>query len=185
MDELKVIRLATEEDVPYIVSLSKKESFCLGFIPKMAYTAAITGYKPGKRWSNTCNDKLFVCEENKDLVGFVMFSYGNPAKCNQICIQEDARLIERGQALLSAAISHGNLRGIEDFACGCADDLPSNFFWGKMGWQKVGERFGISHKNTWKQTSKRVINVYRYQTNSLFTNDFGMILPKQGEIIAI
>jgi len=180
-----LIRLATLLDIPYIVSLSKKESFCLGFIPKSAYEAAITSFKSGKRWSNTCNDKLFVCEENGDLVGFVMFSYGNPSKCNQICIQEDARLIERGQALLSAAIAHGNLCGIEDFACGCADDLPSNFFWKKMGWLKVGERKGISHKNTWKETSKRVVNLYRYQTNSLFTNEFGMILPKENVTIAI
>lgn len=174
-----MIRFANESDIPYIVSLSKKESFCLGFIPKMAYTAAITGIKTGKRWSNTCNDKLFVCVENNDLVGFVMFSYGNPAKCNQICIQEDARLIERGKALLSAGISHGNLMGIEDFACGCADDLPSNFFWNRMGWIKVGERKGISHKNTWKETSKRKINIYRHQTNSLFINNAGLILPKE------
>jgi hypothetical protein len=180
-----MIRLATLLDIPYIVSLSKKESLCLGFIPKTAYEAAINSFKGGKRWSNTCNDKLFVCEENGDLVGFVMFSYGNPSKCNQICIQEDARLIERGQALLSAAIAHGNLRGIEDFACGCADDLPSNFFWGRMGWVKVGERKGISHKNTWKETSKRVVNIYRYQTSSLFTNDFGMILPKENVTIAL
>jgi hypothetical protein len=180
-----MIRLAIIEDVPYIISLSKKENFCLGFIPKMAYEAAITGIKTGKRWSNTCNDRLFVCVENNDLVGFALFSYGNPAKCNQICIQEDARLIERGQALLSSAISHGNLRGIEDFACGCADDLPSNVFWSRMGWVKIGERMGISHKNTWVQTSKRVVNIYRFQTNSLFTNDFGMILPKENVTIAL
>jgi hypothetical protein len=180
-----VIRLATILDLPYIISLSKKEAFCLGFIPKTAYEAAITSFKGGKRWSNTCNDKLFVCEENGDLVGFVMFSYGNPSKCNQICIQEDARLIERGQALLSAAIAHGNLRGIEDFACGCADDLPSNFFWSRMGWVKVGERKGISHKNTWKESSKRIVNIYRYQTNSLFTNEFGLILPKENVSIAL
>jgi hypothetical protein len=180
-----MIRLAKIEDIPYIVSLANKESFCLGFIPKMAYEAAITGIKTGKRWSPTCNDKLFVCEENGDLVGFVMFSYGNPSKCNQICIQEDARLIERGQALLSAAISHGNLRGIEDFACGCADDLPSNFFWGRMGWTKVGDRKGISHKNTWKESSKRIVNIYRYQTNSLFIGNSGLILPKENVTIAL
>jgi len=180
-----LIRSATLDDIPYIVSLSKKESFCLGFIPKPAYEAAITGIKTGKRWSTTCNDKLFVCEENGDLVGFVMFSYGNPAKCNQICIQEDARLIERGKALLTAAISHGNLRGIEDFACGCANDLPSNFFWKMMGWVEVGKRKGISHKNTWKETSKRTVNIYRYQTNSLFVNHFGMILPKEEITIAL
>jgi hypothetical protein len=48
-----------------------------------------------------------------------------------------------------------------------------------MGWVKVGERQGISHKNTWKETSKRKVNVYRYMTSSLFTNDFGLILPKE------
>ena len=180
-----MIRRATLEDMNYIVSLSKKESFCLGFIPKTAYEAAITGFKGGKRWSNTCNDKMFVCVENNDLVGFVMFSYGKYAKVNQICIQEDARLIQRGQALLSAGISHGNLRGIEDFSCGCADDLPSNFFWKQMGWVKVGERQGISHKNTWKETSKRKVNIYRYMTSSLFTNDFGLILPKENVTLVV
>ena len=148
-------------------------------------SAAITAFKGGKRWSNTCNDKLFVCVENNDLVGFVMFSYGKYSKVNQICIQEDARLIDRGRALLSAGISHGNLRGIEDFSCGCADDLPSNFFWKQMGWVKVGERQGISHKNTWKETSKRKVNIYRYMTNSLFVNDFGLILPKENVELVI
>jgi len=180
-----VIRLAVISDIPYIVSLAKTETLSLGFIPKMAYEAAITGHKSSKRWSTTCNDKLFVCEENGDLVGFVMFSYGKISKCNQIAIQADARLIERGKALLSAGISHGNLVGREDFACGCADDLPSNLFWRQMGWVKVGERGGISHKNTWLETSKRKINVYRYQTNSLFTNDFGLILPKDDAVIAL
>jgi hypothetical protein len=180
-----MIRLAKIIDLPYIIYLSNKESLCLGFIPKMAYESAITGIKKGKRWSDTCNDKLFVCEENNDLVGFVMFSYGSIAKCNQICIQQDARLITRGKALLSAGVTHGNLIGIEDFGCGCADDLPSNFFWSQMGWVKVGERKGISRKNTWIETSKRKINLYRYQTNSLFINNFGMILPKENQHIAL
>ena len=180
-----MIRSAEIKDIPYIVSLANKESMCLGFIPKPAYEAAITGIKTGKRWSTTCNDKLFVCEENNDLVGFVMFSFGKVSKVNQICIQSDARLIERGKALLNAGIAHANLRGIEDFACGCADDLASNFFWLQMGWVKAGERLGISHKNTWKQSSKRKINLYRYQTNSLFVNDFGLIVPKEKTTLVI
>ncbi len=180
-----MIRNAMLADLPYIVSLANKESLSLGFIPKPAYEAAITGHKTGKRWSTTCNDKIFVCEENGDLVGFVMFSYGKISKCNQIAIQADARLIERGKALLSAAVAHGNLVGREDFACGCADDLPSNLFWQQMGWIRVGERKGISHKNTWRESSKRQVNIYRYQTNSLFKSDFGLILPKQGTTIAL
>ena len=180
-----MIRAAKIEDVPYIVSLANTESLALGFIPKPAYEAAITGHKSGKRWSTTCNDKIFICEENGQTVGFVMFSYGKISKCNQIAIQADARLIERGKALLTAAISHGNLVGREDFSCGCADDLPSNLFWQQMGWIKVGERRGISHKNTWKESSKRKVNLYRYQTNTLFVNDFGLILPKSGVTLAI
>lgn len=180
-----MIRLAKLEDVPYIVDLAKKESLSLGFIPKPAYSAAITGVKTGKRWSTTCNDKIFVCEENNTLVGFVMFSYGKVAKCNQIAIQTDARLFERGRDLLSAAISHGNLRGIYDFACGCADDLPSNMFWQQMGWVKFGQRFGISYKNTWKQTSKRVVNLYQHQSYGLLTTNDGLILPKEGVVLAI
>lgn len=180
-----MIRSAKLEDVPFIVDLAKKESLSLGFIPKPAYSAAITGHKTGKRWSTTCNDKIFVCEENAQLVGFVMFSYGKVAKCNQIAIQSDARLFERGKALLSAAIAHGNLKGIEDFACGCADDLSSNLFWQQMGWSKFGERFGISYKNTWKQTSKRVVNLYQYQSNGLFKTESGLIVPKQGITLAV
>lgn len=180
-----MIRLVKMEDLPYILNLANKERLAVGFIPKPAYESCVTGIKTGKRWSLTCNDKLFVCEENNELVGFVMFSYGKIAKCNQIAIQKDARLFERGKALLSAAITHGNLVGIQDFACGCADDLQSNIFWKAMGWVKVGQRKGINHKNTWKESSQRTINIYRYQTNSLFKTDFGLIIPKQNEIIAI
>ena len=68
-----MIRFATIKDIPYIISLSKKEAFSLGFIPKPAYEAAITGCKTGKRWSTTCNDKLFVCVENNDLVGILVY----------------------------------------------------------------------------------------------------------------
>ena len=70
------IRLAELKDLPYVLDLSKKESLAIGFIPKIAYEAAITGIKTGKRWSDTCNDKLFVCTSNDDLVGFCLVSFG-------------------------------------------------------------------------------------------------------------
>ena len=37
-----------------------------------------------------------------------------------------------------------------------------------MGWELVGERKGISHKNTWKQTSKRKVNLYMYNPMDMF-----------------
>lgn len=170
----EVVRPASLSDVSYIVSLANKESKSLGFIPKMAYESAITGVKTGKRWSNVCNDKLFVCEINDDLVGFVLSSFGNPfsnnrqGKIAQICLQNDARKMARGKLLLNAVIEWGKMIGTTAFNCGCADDLESNLFWICMGWTKIGTRNGISHTNTWRETSARKINLYRYDPHDLF-----------------
>ena len=171
------IRPAKLEDLKYILSLSQKESFSIGFIPKMAYESAITGIKKGDRWSDTCNDKMWVAECNGDLVGFVLASFGlvnavwKYGKIAQICIQVDARLMERGKVLLQDVIDYGQKIGTLSFSCGCADDLPSNLFWQTMGWTKIGQRNGISHKNTWKQTSKRKVNIYRFDPFDLFLSN--------------
>jgi|TARA_R110000796_G_scaffold84038_4_gene183484 hypothetical protein len=171
-------RFATLKDLKYVNHLSKKESKSLGFIPNPAYESAITGIKTGKRWSNVCNDKLWVLEENKDLVGFLLMSFGTWSKVNQIAIQEDARLIERGKELLTQGITYGKNIGRTDFVCGCADDLPSNSFWSGVGWKQIGKRKGISHKNTWKETSKRTVNIYNYQLNSLFFDNKDLLSGK-------
>ena len=166
--DLGTVRLAKLEDLPYIISLSKKENHSLGFIPKMAYEASITGIKTGERWSNVCNDRLFVIVCNGDLVGFCLASFGIPkaiskkGKIAQICLQTDARKLLRGRLLLDEVVNYGKTQGTMAFSAGCADDLESNIFWKTMGWICIAQRFGISHKNTWKQTSKRLINVYRY-----------------------
>ena len=127
-EDLGSVRLATLEDLPYVISLSKKESSSLGFIPKMAYEAAITGIKTGDRWSNVCNDKLFVIECNKDLVGFCLCSFGLPnanmriGRIAQICIQTDARKLLRGKLLLDHVINYGETKFTFRWQCGCADD---------------------------------------------------------------
>jgi hypothetical protein len=168
------VRFATLKDLPYIIDLSKKESQSIGFIPKMAYESAITGIKKGDRWSDKCNDKIWVCDCNGDLVGFVLASFGQYnavwkyGKIAQICLQVDARLMLRGKLLLDNVIEYAKIIYTHSFSCGCADDLPSNLFWQTMGWIKIGDRMGISHKNTWKQTSKRKVNIYRYDPYDLF-----------------
>jgi hypothetical protein len=172
--DLGIVRQAKLKDLPYIVDLSKKENHSLGFIPKMAYESAITGIKTGDRWSDVCNDRLWVCECNGDLVGFVLASFGKTnsvwkyGKIAQICLQVDARMMQRGRLLLDSVIDYGKNVGTLSFSCGCADDLPSNLFWQTMGWTKISERMGISHKNTWKQTSKRKVNIYRYDPYDMF-----------------
>ena len=172
-----IIRLAEIKDLKYILHLSKLENFSIGFIPKMAYESAITGIKTGDRWSLVCNDKIWVAECNKELVGFCLASFGRinsiykRGKIAQICLQIDARLLQRGRLLLDQVIEYGKTIYTLSFQCGCADDLPSNLFWQTMGWIKIGERFGISHKNTWVQTSKRKINIYRYDPMDIFINE--------------
>lgn len=171
---LGLVRFAELRDLKYILSLSKLESQSIGFIPKMAYESAITGNKTGDRWSTVCNDKIWVCECDGDLVGFVLASFGQYnatwkiGKIAQICLQVDARMMMRGRMLLNSVIDYGNKRGTLSFSCGCADDLPSNLFWQTMGWVKISDRMGISYKNTWKQTSKRKINIYRHDPHDLF-----------------
>ena len=127
------IELATLQDIPYIIDLERKEHNAIGFIPKSAYRAAIVGEKSGKYKGVKCNAKLWICTENNDSVGFLLMSFGRIARVNQIIIQPDARLFQRGKALLTTAVDYGNMKGFFDFGCACADDLESNVFWKKMG----------------------------------------------------
>ena len=169
-----IIRPAELNDLPYILDLSKKESKCIGFIPKMAYESAITGIKKGDRWSDKCNDKMFVIVASGDLVGFCLASFGihnstrRTGKIAQICLQTDARLFLRGRILLDAVVNYGASLYVNAWQCGCADDLESNLFWRAMGWSLVAHRQGISHKNTWKQSSKRKVNLYKYDQSDMF-----------------
>jgi hypothetical protein len=77
-------------------------------------------------------------------------------------------MMQRGRMLLDNVLAYGKTKGTLRWSCGCADDLPSNIFWQTMGWSKLTERKGISHKNTYKQTSKRKINIYRYDPFDMF-----------------
>lgn len=165
---MTIIREAKLSDILYITDLANKEGHAVGFIPKPAYEAAITGIKTGKRWSLTCNDKLWIAEDNNTPVGFVLASFGKIVKVNQIAIQEDARKIERGKMLLDTLKNYANGMGKYNFGCGCADDLESNLFWRAMGWNLVSQRRGKHFSNTWKESSDRIINLYRYHAQPNF-----------------
>lgn len=157
---MTLVRQAGLSDISYITILANKEGDAIGFIPKPAYEAAITGIKTGKRWSLTCNDKLWVAEENGDPVGFLLASFGEIVKVSQITIQEDARKLERGRLLLDSLEEYATSIGRVSYGCGCADDLQSNFFWTAMGWTLAGQRNGVHYET--KKSSKRTVNMYRY-----------------------
>ena len=73
--------------------------------------------------------------------------------------------------MLDTVINYGEKVFTFRWQCGCADDLESNIFWKAMGWSKIADRKGISHKNTWKQTSKRKVNIYRFDKMDFFIAD--------------
>jgi GNAT superfamily N-acetyltransferase len=160
------VRLATLDDLKYVEHLSRIESFSIGFVPKPAYEAAITGLKAGKRWSPVCNDRLFVATDNDDYVGFVLASFGDKARVTQIAIQEDARLLERGALLLEAVTDEGARRQCEITHAGCAADLPSNSFWEAMGFRNVGVRKGIHFES--KLSSNRDVNLWQRTKHQLW-----------------
>ena len=158
---LSTVRPATLADIKYIVSLSKGESNAIGFIPKAAYETAITGIKKGKCWSNKSNTKLWVVEENGDLLGFLLMSFGKVARINQICIQPDARQVERGKLMLQEGTQWArNEHGLYEMTACCANDLESNKFWKALDFVQVGTRNGKAWNNTWNETSDRLINIY-------------------------
>ena len=163
---MTIIREAKLSDIIYITGLANKEGHAVGFVPKPAYEAAITGIKLGKRWSPTCNDRLWLAEDSGDPVGFLLASFGKVVKVTQVCIQEDARKIERGKLLIGALENYANNIGKFSFGCGCADDLESNLFWDAMGWQFVSQRKGIHYET--KKYSDRVVNLYRYSSQPNF-----------------
>lgn len=164
-----VIQRAEANDLRYVEYLAGLESRAVGFIPKPAYEAAITGLKAGKRWSPTCTDGLWICRENDEPVGFVLASFGQIARIAQIAIQEDARLVARGQALLEAVATEAARRGLDGTQAGCADDLPSNSFWEACGFQVVGQRAGV-HFET-KRKSGRTVNIWRRYEHQLYLFD--------------
>lgn len=159
------VHLATLGDLKYVEHLSSKESFAVGFVPKPAYESAITGEKFGKRWSKTCNDRLWIISENDDPVGFLLASFGQRGRVTQIAIQEDARLLERGRALLSAFEDEAASRGTDLTHAACAADLPSNAFWEAMEYRLVGTRKGIHYET--KRRSGRDVNIWQ-RTKSQF-----------------
>lgn len=119
-----VIKKATLADLKYIESLRRRESEAVGFIPIQRYEMEIKGERHGD---------IYVCSENTDLVGFVYATHNlaGITHIQQIAIQDDARRLDRGKALVEAVT-----RGTDWLlSCRCAADLDSVNFWQAIGFE--------------------------------------------------
>lgn len=127
------VRPATPDDLSYIVSLGKREYEAIGFIPASRYESIITGVgdvRPSHR--------LWIAEENGDRVGFLYATPGEAGgslKVVQVCVQEDARRLEYGAALVSEAERHAVRVQRGAVSLTVAVDLDASLFWEAEGYR--------------------------------------------------
>jgi len=121
-----LIRPATLKDITYIEHLRRKNSEAIGFIPKVRYEMEIDGRRGGS---------ILVYENNGDLVGFIYATHNQAGVTHiqQIAIQDDARRLERGTALVEAVVKPIDWL----VSCRCAADLESADFWKSIGFNQL------------------------------------------------
>src|SRR3990167_139509 len=114
-----VVRNATYKDSLFIDKLQKENSYAVGFIQKTVWDKYVFG---GER-----NFVVFICEKNGDRVGYILLTPGRTAgsygKIQQIAIQEDARRLDYGTALISAVRKFCKEIGRSGVTLRCRKDL--------------------------------------------------------------
>lgn len=88
------------------------------------------------------NFTTFVCEANNVPVGYVLITPGKRPMCygkiQQICIQEDARMLSYGKALIDVCRQFCETFSRKGFTLRCRADLESNKFWKALGFECYG-----------------------------------------------
>lgn len=117
-------------ELKYIISLSKKFTNQIGFIPKPRIE---TDFEKGR---------FLIERENDEPCGFL---YCGNGKKNlvilQAAIQYDAQRRTHGLNLVKRLILYAEAKGFETISCKCADDLEANEFWKSCGfvWSGISE----------------------------------------------
>ena len=172
-----MIRQAILEDIPYIISLSKKEnSYAVGFIQKTVWEKYV--------WGGERNFIVLICEANNDAVGYVLITPGKKvmdyAKIQQIAVRNDARRLQYGTALITVCRDFCKQFQRKGFTLRCRLDLESNFFWKSIGFTQYGmwSKGKINHVGF---KASNDINLWKIDLNdslpSLFNeSDFSMVI---------
>jgi hypothetical protein len=130
------------EIAKFAESLRKKEAYCLGFIPAIAYTDAQQ------------RGRLIVELENDEPCGFSLWAQrGNTLRIHQTAIVEDARRIQHATTLVTHLLNQPAAKRCTRLRLRVAHDLDANHFWKAIGCQIVGTQPG---GKTWRRT----INLY-------------------------
>jgi hypothetical protein len=150
--EAFVVRLATIEDLPFVMALQRKNRESLGGLPSPAIEERIV------------RGTLLLGELNAESAGYLMFDYRNDIlRIPQACIQYDARRRHYGESLVGQMM---NLYpNASEIRLRVASDLDANVFWKSLGFVCVGTVAGGSRRN-------RLLNLWqKWNTSRLFTPD--------------
>jgi GNAT superfamily N-acetyltransferase len=138
-DDLSV-RTSNIDDMKIVDKLQKENAYAVGFIQKTIWEKYV--------WGGERNFVVFICEINKDQVGYILLTpgkkIGDYAKIQQIAIREDARRQEYGTALIETVRMFCEQFARTGVTLRCRLDLPSNNFWKALGF----EAYGLQLKGT-------------------------------------
>jgi len=128
------VRTSTVKDLLLVDKLQKENSYAVGFIPKTTIESQV--------WGGSRNFIILICEANNDAVGYVFITPGKKvdsyAKIQQIAVRNDARRLQYGTALISVCRDFCNEFNRKGFTLRCREDLESNGFWKKIGFNQYG-----------------------------------------------
>jgi|TARA_Y100000310_G_scaffold219396_1_gene220803 GNAT superfamily N-acetyltransferase len=123
------IRAATLADIDYICHLQRIEANredAIGFIPRVCYENEVERRR---------NGRLFIAYENNDRVGFAYTTHSRGVThIQQIAVQDDARRIEVGTALVAETPTIGDWL----LSLRCRENLPAVAFWENLGFELQG-----------------------------------------------
>jgi len=114
----------SQANIQYVVSLAKRETNTIGFIPAPRYELLAQ------------QRRLRVQLYNGEPCGFLAHGPLRPGRVlyiYQACIQSDARRLACATSLVCDLIRDANAAYCAEIQLNCAADLPSNLFWQTLG----------------------------------------------------
>ncbi len=115
----------------FAATASKLDGDALGWIPRGAIAGA------------AAQNRLLVCKNNDDLVGFIIWANGRDSlDIYYTWVRHDARLLLHGAALVEHAKKKAARYGRNRIELWCARTLPANLFWEALHFQPITWRWG-------------------------------------------
>lgn len=128
------IRKATPADLDAIKVLADAHRHELGFVLRPALARSIT------------RDQVLVAENSAGLMGFVEYHHRRDAQTTlyHIAVIPECRRRGVGRALVNALRAEASALGKRTVLLKCPADLPAQGFYGRLGFNLLGEETGKS-----------------------------------------